>query len=117
MPNPPPPLQKRNHPPAPRPAPSNHGPRSLTWGLEVGGGEWVKNGTRSGNFCIFPGPIFPIFPQGHQFRYRAVNKKKVVSKYPVDKWPKFEVSRDIQKIGYFLGLLQPNIQRLQHPIH
>ena len=41
-----------------------------------GGGGWMKNGTRSGNFCTFPGPIFPIFPKGHQFPYRVVNEKR-----------------------------------------
>ena len=43
-------------------------------GVEMGG-KWVKNGTWSGKFCIFPGPIFPFFPKGHQFPSRAVNKK------------------------------------------
>ena len=38
-------------------------------------GKWVKNGTRSGNFCIFPGPIFPISPKAYQFPSRAANKK------------------------------------------
>ena len=33
------------------------------WGGKWGG-TWVKNGTRSGNFCIFPGPISPFFPKG-----------------------------------------------------
>ena len=30
--------------------------------------------------------------------------KKLVSKYPAEKWGNFEVSRGIQKIGYFLRL-------------
>ena len=29
--------------------------------------------------------------------------KKLVSKYPLEKWGKFEVSRGIQKIGHSLG--------------
>ena len=43
-------------------------------GVDVGG-KWVKNGTWSGNLCILPGPIFPIFPKGHRFSDRAVNQK------------------------------------------
>ena len=47
------------------------------------------------------GTISPIFPKpmslrGHQFQ-------KLASKFPVEKWGKFEVSRGIQKIRYFLG--------------
>ena len=71
-------------------------------GVEMSG-KWVKNWTRSGNFCIFPDPILPIFPKGQQFPCRAVNKK-FASNNLREKWGIFEVSTGIQKIGYFLGL-------------
>ena len=64
----------------------------------------MKNGTRSSNLCIFPGPISPIFPNVTNNPTGPLIKN-LGSKYPVENWGKFEVSRGSKKIGYFLGLL------------
>ena len=56
------------------------------------------------------GPIFVCSHFPH-FPYKVINFptgpciKKKVSRYPVGKWGEIEVSRGIQKIGYFLALL------------
>ena len=56
-------------------------------GVETGA-KWVKNGTWSGNFCLVPGCISPIFPKGRQFPY--VNRK---SWYPSIRWEHGETLR------------------------
>ena len=56
------------------------------------------NGTHFGS-----SPFSPFFLGVTNFR-RGTLIKKLVSKYPVEKWGENEVSGGIRKIGYFLGL-------------
>ena len=69
-------------------------------GVEMGE-KWVKTGTCSGNFPIFPKPSFPEadkVPSGALYKsWSPVSR--------VEEWGEIEVSGGLRKIGDFIGLL------------